>query len=283
MTSPAAIEVRGVWKRFILRHNRVETLKDRVLAALDPRRRERREWFWALQDVSLEVRQGETLGLIGPNGSGKSTLLRLIARTLFPTRGEIAVRGRVSPMLEVGVGFHLELTGQENVYLNGSLLGLPRREIERLYPSIVAFAELEDFIDVPVKNYSSGMQARLGFAVAAHLNPDVLVIDEGLSVGDEAFQRKCQERMAAFRAEGKTIMFVSHNLRAVAALCDRVCLLVRGRVVAVGTPSEVIPRYEALSAAARRGVAERILGPELGPRRRRLAGERQADPAARAP
>jgi ABC-type polysaccharide/polyol phosphate transport system ATPase subunit len=257
-----AIEIHGVWKRFILRHNRVETLKGRVLSLVDPRQRERREMFWALRDLSLVVEPGEAVGLIGPNGSGKSTLLRLIAGTLHPTRGSIVVRGRISPMLEIGVGFHLELTGRENIYLNGSLLGLSRREVERLYPAIVEFAELEDFIDVPVKNYSSGMNARLGFAIAAHLDPDVLLIDEALSVGDEAFQRKCHARMDQVRARRKTIMFVSHNLRAVAALCDRVALLVHGTMLGVGPPDEVILRYQELAQTAK-AAGERLLGPEL--------------------
>jgi ABC-type polysaccharide/polyol phosphate transport system ATPase subunit len=257
-----AIEVRDLWKRFVLRHNRVETLKGRVLSLLDSRARERRETFWALQGVTLEVRRGETLGLIGPNGSGKSTLLRLIARTLYPTRGSVEVRGRVSPMLEIGVGFHLDLTGQENIYLNGALLGLSRREVERLYPSIVEFSELGEFIDVPVRNYSSGMHARLGFSIAAHLDPDILLIDEALSVGDEAFQRKCQERMQQVRARGKTIVFVSHNLRTVSALCDRVCLLVHGKIVARGAPDEVVPRYQELAAVATSGP-DRLHGPEL--------------------
>ncbi len=260
-----AIEVRNLWKRFVLRHNRAETLKSRIMGVFDSRLRERRETFWALQDVTLSVQQGETLGLIGPNGSGKSTLLRLIARTHYPTRGSVTVRGRVSPMLEIGIGFHQELTGQENIYLNGSLLGLSRREVERLYPAIVEFSELEDFIDVPVKNYSSGMHARLGFSIAAHLDPDVLLIDEALSVGDEGFQRKCQERMQQFRARGVTIMFVSHNLRTVASLCDRVCLLVHGKVEALGPVDAVVSRYQELTAAMTSG-AERMLGPELSPR-----------------
>jgi ABC-type polysaccharide/polyol phosphate transport system ATPase subunit len=260
VTVAPAIEVEGLWKRFVLRHNRVETLKGQVLSLFDSRQRERREWFWALQDISLSVHPGETLGVIGPNGSGKSTLLRLIARTMVPTRGRVVVRGRVSPMLEIGVGFHQELSGQENVYLNGALLGLSRREIERLYPAIVEFAELEEFIDVPVKNYSSGMHARLGFAIAAHLSPDVLLVDEVLSVGDEAFQQKCQERIRRHRADGRTIMFVSHNLRAVSAMCDRVCLVVHGRLVAQGRPDDVIPQYQDLVA---RAGDDRVHGPEL--------------------
>ncbi|MDR7420337.1 MAG: ABC transporter ATP-binding protein [Armatimonadota bacterium] len=253
------IEVRGLWKQFFLRHNREDTLKGKVLSLFDSRLRERRETFWAVQDVSFDVRAGEALGVIGPNGSGKSTLLRLIARTLHPTRGEIVVRGRVSPMLEIGVGFNQELTGQENIYLNGSILGLTRREIDRLLPAIVEFSELEDFIDVPVKNYSNGMHARLGFSIAAHMDPDILLIDEALSVGDEAFQRKCHERMAAFRARRKTIMIVSHNLGAVAALCDRVCLLVHGRIIAEGGPDAVLPHYQELVKTLRPGT-ERTRG-----------------------
>jgi ABC-type polysaccharide/polyol phosphate transport system ATPase subunit len=254
----AAIEIHGVWKRFVLRHNREDTLKGRILTLFDSHLRERQESFWALQDVSLEVKSGEALGVVGPNGSGKSTLLRLVAKTLHPTRGQIAVQGRVSPMLEIGVGFNQELTGQENIYLNGSILGLARREIDRLLPSIVEFAELEEFIDVPVKNYSSGMHARLGFSIAAHMDPDILLIDEALSVGDEAFQRKCHQRMTEFRARQKTIMIVSHNLNAVAALCDRVCLLVHGRIAAMGLPEDVLPQYQELARSLRpadRGAA----------------------------
>ncbi len=257
-----AVEVQNLWKRFVLRHNRLETLKGRVLSLVNASLRERREMFWALRDVTVAVQHGETLGVIGPNGSGKSTLLRLIARTLHPTRGRVLVRGRVSPMLEIGVGFHPELTGQENIYLNGSLLGLSRREVERLYPAIVEFSELDDFIDVPVKNYSSGMHARLGFAIAVHLNPDILLIDEVLSVGDQAFQQKCQDRMRQFRTQGKTIILVSHSLDAITSLCDRVCLLVHGRIAGLGPSDAIVPRYRELVAALQAG-SERILGPEM--------------------
>ncbi len=243
-----AVDVQGLWKRFVLRHNRVETLKGRILSLVDTSLRERREAFWALRDVTLDVRPGETLGVIGPNGSGKSTLLHLIARTLHPTRGRVTVRGRISPMLEIAVGFHPELTGQENIYLNGSLLGLSRRHVESLYPAIVEFAELEEFIDVPVKNYSGGMHARLGFAIAAHMDPDILLVDEVLSVGDQAFQQKCYDRMQQFRSKGKTIILVSHNLNAVASLCDRVCVLVHGRIAGLGAAGAIVPRYQELVA-----------------------------------
>lgn len=255
----AAIEVRDLWKRFVVRHNREDSLKGRLLSVVDSRLRERQTAFWALQGVSLEVASGKALAVIGPNGSGKSTLLRLVARTLQATRGEIVVRGRVSPMLEIGAGFHQELTGIENIYLNGALMGLTRYEIGRLLPAIVAFAELEEFIDVPVKNYSSGMHARLGFSIAAHTDPDILLIDEALSVGDQAFQEKCHQRMRDYRKARKTIMLVSHDLRAVAELCDRVCVLVGGRVAAVGSPEQVLPHYQELGAVSRggRGAGER--------------------------
>jgi lipopolysaccharide transport system ATP-binding protein len=257
----AAIEVHDLWKRFVVRHNREDSLKGRLLSLFDSRLRERRATFWALQGVSLMVAPGEALAVIGPNGSGKSTLLRLVARTLQATHGEVTVRGRVSPMLEIGVGFHQELTGIENIYLNGSLMGLTRSEIARLLPAIVEFSELEEFIDVPVKNYSSGMHARLGFSIAAHMDPDILLIDEALSVGDEAFQRKCHQRMQEYRAARKTIMIVSHNLRAVAALCDRVCLLVGGQVAALGEPDEVLLRYQELGVAAGGGRRPREPAP----------------------
>lgn len=240
----AAIEVRHVWKRFTIRHNRADSLKERFVGLFNRRYRERREIFWALREINLTVEPGEALGLIGPNGSGKSTLLRLIARTLYPTQGEIIVRGRVAPMIEIGVGFHQELTGHENIYLNASLYGLTRREVDRLYRDIVEFSELGEFIDVPVKNYSTGMYARLGFSIAVHLDPDILLIDEVLAVGDERFQKKCMERMMEFRRRGKTILFVSHNATAVKQLCDRAYLLAQGMVVALGGVASVLEAYE---------------------------------------
>lgn len=246
---PAAIEVRDVWKQFIIRHNRADSLKERFVGLFNRRYRERCEIFWALQGINLAVEPGEALGLIGPNGSGKSTLLRLIARTLYPTRGEITVRGRVAPMIEIGVGFHHELTGHENIYLNASLYGLTRREVDRLYRDIVEFSELGEFIDVPVKNYSTGMHARLGFSIAVHLDPDILLIDEVLAVGDERFQKKCMERMMEFRRQGKTIIFVSHNAEAVKRLCNRVCLLSHGAIIEMGEASKVLEAYRAVAIA----------------------------------
>jgi len=242
---PPAIELRDVWKQFIIRHNRADSLKERFIGLFNRRYQEHHEILWALRGITLAVEPGEALGLIGPNGSGKSTLLRLIARTLYPTKGEVIVRGRVAPMIEIGVGFHHELTGQENIYLNASLYGLTRREVDRIYSKIVEFSELEEFIDVPVKNYSTGMYARLGFSIAVHLDPDILLIDEVLAVGDERFQRKCLERMMDFRRRGKTIVFVSHSAAAVKQLCDRACLLSQGTLVAFGEVASVLEAYEA--------------------------------------
>lgn len=243
----AAIELHNVWKRFVIRHNRADSLKVKFIGLFNKKYREHREDFWALSDINLSVRRGEALGLIGPNGSGKSTLLRLIARTLYPTRGEIIVRGKVAPMIEIGVGFQGELTGQENIYLNASLYGLTRREVDRIYGEIVDFSELGDFIDVPVKNYSSGMYARLGFSIAVHLDPDILLIDEVLSVGDERFQKKCLERMLEFRRSGKTIVFVSHNAAAIQQLCDRACLLSHGEIKGIGDITTVLELYRTSS------------------------------------
>jgi len=199
--------------------------------------------FLALHDVSFEVREGEALGIIGHNGAGKSTILKLLAGVTDPTRGHARVNGRFAALIELGAGFHPDLTGRENVYLNGSILGLKRAEIDRKLESIVDFAGIEKFMDTAVKRYSSGMQARLGFAVAAHVEPEVLLIDEVLSVGDFAFQQKCFKKMEEFRRSGIAIVFVSHNLNAIASLCSRAILLRTGEVVASGTPMEVIDAY----------------------------------------
>ena len=237
------IEVRDLWKSFYIRHNRNDSLKERFISLFDGRRRERREVFWALKGVDLEATHGEMVGIIGPNGSGKSTLLRIIARILHPTKGSVVVRGSVAPLIEIGVGFHPELTGQENIYLNASLYGLTRREIDRIYDKVVEFSELEDFIDVPVKNYSTGMYMRLGFSIAIQLNPDILLVDEVLAVGDEAFQKKCLAKMQEFKEQGKTILFVSHALGLVGELCDRAYLLINGQVALEGAAREVVARY----------------------------------------
>ena len=198
--------------------------------------------YWALQDVSFEVRPGEVVGFVGRNGAGKSTLLKLLSRITVPTSGRLEVRGRMGSLLEVGTGFHPELTGRENVYLNGSILGMTRREITRKFDQIVDFAEIGGFLDTPVKRYSSGMYVRLGFAIAAYLEPDILVVDEVLAVGDATFQRRCIDRMTELARQGRTILFVSHNMQLVPRLCHRAVHLQKGRVVEVG-PADVVTQH----------------------------------------
>lgn len=210
----------------------------------------RTEEFWALKDVSFEVKQGEVLGIIGRNGAGKSTLLKILSRITEPTTGSVRIRGRVASLLEVGTGFHPELTGRENIYLNGAILGMTRVEIRRKFDEIVAFAEVEKFLDTPVKRYSSGMYVRLAFAIAAHLEPEILIVDEVLAVGDAEFQKKCLGKMSEVAGGGRTILFVSHNLGVVNEICTRACLLTRGRLTRVGETKEIIEQYltESLSA-----------------------------------
>jgi lipopolysaccharide transport system ATP-binding protein len=206
--------------------------------------------LWALKDVSFDIARGEVVGFIGRNGAGKSTLLKILARITEPTRGWAEIRGRVGSLLEVGTGFHPELTGRENVYLNGAILGMTRAEIRRKFDAIVAFAETDRFIDTPVKHYSSGMAVRLAFAVAAHLEPEILIVDEVLAVGDVAFQKKCLGTMGDLARQGRTVLFVSHNMAAVQGLCSRACLLSAGHIVAEGGPTEVVRRYLAATAQA---------------------------------
>jgi lipopolysaccharide transport system ATP-binding protein len=199
--------------------------------------------FWALQDVGFEVKRGEVMGIIGHNGAGKSTLLKILSRIVEPTRGRVEIHGRVGSLLEVGTGFHPELTGRENIYLNGAILGMPRAEIERKFDEIVAFAEVDRFIDTPVKRYSSGMYVRLAFAVAAHLEPEILIIDEVLAVGDIAFQRKCLGKMGDVAREGRTILFVSHNTQAIRTLCQRGVLLSHGTMLYDGEINSTLTEY----------------------------------------
>jgi lipopolysaccharide transport system ATP-binding protein len=206
--------------------------------------------LWALNDVSLEVKQGEVLGIIGRNGAGKSTLLKILSRVTAPTSGRIRVKGRVASLLEVGTGFHPELTGRENTFLNGAILGMTKAEVARKFDEIVAFSEIEQFIDTPVKRYSSGMYVRLAFAVAAHLDPEILVVDEVLAVGDAAFQKKCLGKMGAVAQEGRTVLFVSHNLSSIIQLCDTCVLLSAGRVVSIGTAEETVEQYLAPNSDA---------------------------------
>ena len=231
----AAIEVAGISKRFRLYRERPSSVKQRLLVT-----RSKAEDFWALRDVSFQVERGSSIGLIGHNGSGKTTLLKCIAGILRPSEGTIRSRGRLAALLELGAGFHPELTGRENVYLNGSFLGLSRRETDRVYDDIVAFAELEDFMDNQVKFYSSGMLVRLGFAVAVHVDPEILLIDEVLAVGDEAFQQRCVDRIRKFQRDGRTIVLVTHALDTVVDVCDRAVMLDHGVVHMQGAPADVV-------------------------------------------
>jgi lipopolysaccharide transport system ATP-binding protein len=247
--SDIAIEVDSVWKRFH-RGEFHDSLRDlipalaRRMVGRGPKRDELAEGdFWALRDVSFQVRQGEVLGIIGANGAGKSTLLKILAKILKPNRGHIRVNGRLRALIEVAAGFHPDLTGRENIYLNGSILGMKKREIDAKFDEIVEFSGIGDFLDTPVKRYSSGMHARLGFAVAAHLEPEVLIVDEVLAVGDQAFQEKCLGKMSDVAQSGRTVLFVSHNLAAVQELCSRAILLENGRVVYEGTAGDAVEQY----------------------------------------
>jgi lipopolysaccharide transport system ATP-binding protein len=220
--------------------------------------------FWALRDVTFDVKVGDVVGIIGPNGAGKSTLLKVLSRITPPTSGHIDLDGRVSSLLEVGTGFHPELTGRENIFLNGAILGMMRAEIRRKFDAIVSFAELDRFIDTPVKHYSSGMYVRLAFSVAAHLEPEILIIDEVLSVGDLHFRNRCLGRMREMRDEGRTVLFVSHDLTSVRQLCNRAVMLIGGRVDEDGAPDEVTRRYEQMNrdpSTANAGTAERVNPP----------------------
>lgn len=239
-----SIEVAGVGKRFTLKHAGRNTLKSSAMSLL--RGRKGREEFWALKDITFSAEAGSTIGIIGANGAGKSTLLSILARTMRPTEGTVEVRGRVSSLLELGAGFHPDLTGAENIRLNGSILGLSRREIRDKFDTIVRFAELEQFIDIPVKHYSSGMYVRLGFAVAVEVNPDILLIDEVMAVGDETFKKKCLGKIAQFKNEGKTMLIVSHDLDTITEVSDSVLLLDQGRIVRVGEPGQVVDQYKSL-------------------------------------
>lgn len=238
----------GVWKSYRIYHHRSHSLKEKVLT-----RRNAYEVFWALKGIDLEVPAGTTLGIIGHNGSGKSTLLKTFARILTPDKGYLEVNGTLSSLLELGIGFHPELTGRENVYLGGSLLGQSRRQVDARYDEIVDFAGIEQFMDMPVKNYSSGMYARLAFAVAVSVEPEILLIDEVLSVGDERFQIKCYQRIAEFKAQGRTIVLVSHSLDAIRALCSKAVWIENGLVRENGEATEVVGNYlrEAHASIAR--------------------------------
>ena len=244
----AVIDAQSVSKRFLLKHNASVELKVRFLGLLHPHRRQSIEEFWALKSVSLRIERGEALGLVGRNGSGKSTLLKLIAGIHRPTSGRLLVArsARISSMIELGVGFHPELTGRENVILSASIHGLTRTEIDRIYDAVVDYSGLEHFIDVPIKNYSSGMHMRLGFAIAANLDPDILLLDEIFAVGDADFQQRCTGTIKRFMAEGKTIVFVSHAPGSIRAICRRVCVLEHGELAFDGGLEEGLAFYERL-------------------------------------
>jgi lipopolysaccharide transport system ATP-binding protein len=250
--SDVAIKIEGLGKRYrIGKRQRYRTFRDSLVsAATAPFRKifsgegsDSENTFWALKDVGLEVRRGEVVGIIGRNGAGKSTLLKVLSRITEPTEGQVEITGRVGSLLEVGTGFHPELTGRENIYLNGAILGMRHAEIQRKFDEIVAFAETEKFLDTPAKHYSSGMYTRLAFAVAAHLEPEILIVDEVLAVGDVQFQQKCMGKMNEVAKEGRTVLFVSHNMGAVLSLCTRGILMQQGRLIADGTAEEVLSKY----------------------------------------
>src|SRR5271154_4394387 len=258
--SEPIITVEGLSKRYLVAHNaegrghrRYTALRDVIGRAVRDLPRILRggqllggadiEEFWALKDVSFEVKQGEVIGVIGRNGAGKSTLLKILSRITEPTEGRIVLRGRVASLLEVGTGFHPELTGRENIFLNGSILGMTRREITKKFDEIVDFAEVEKFLDTPVKRYSSGMYVRLAFAVAAHLEPEILIVDEVLAVGDAEFQKKCLGKMGEVAGQGRTVLFVSHNMAALRALCPSTMVLTKGRSSALVPTAEAIENY----------------------------------------
>jgi ABC-2 type transport system ATP-binding protein len=252
-TGVPVVQISDVSKRFVIRKEK--SLKERVVNFRRSNRH--KDDFWALRDINLEIESGATVGLIGPNGSGKSTLLKLIGGIVQPTTGSVERRGRLAPLIELGAGFHPDLTGRENIYLNAALLGLTKAQTEEQFEAIVDFSGVEKFIDTQVKFYSSGMYVRLAFAVAVHVDPDVLLVDEVLAVGDEAFQRKCMDRIRSFQHDGRTIILVTHSLDQVAELCDRAVLLEQGQVQVDGHPREALRHLRADFEATRQEERER--------------------------
>ena len=261
-----SIRVEGLSKRYRLgaRRGTYRTLRDSLSGLVRRREREPQGDFWALKDVSFELGEGRVLGLIGHNGAGKSTLLKILSRITEPTSGRALLHGRVGSLLEVGTGFHGELSGRENIYLNGAILGMKRAEIARQFDRIVAFAEVEPFVDTAVKHYSSGMYLRLAFAVAAHLEPEILLVDEVLAVGDAAFQKRCLGKIGEVAEEGRTVIFVSHNLSAVERLCDSALLLDHGRATFQGSTADAIERYLQTGSAAQGLLTEAARRPGRG-------------------
>ena len=241
-----SVRVEGLSKRYMIKGNRGHRLlRDEIMSFVKefPRKAETRQEFWALRDLEFEIAEGDKVGIIGKNGAGKSTLLKLLSRVAEPTTGEIRLRGRVSSLLEVGTGFHPELTGRENIFLNGVILGMSRVEVRRKFDEIVSFAGVERFLETQVKHYSSGMYMRLAFSVAAHLDPEILIVDEVLAVGDAEFQKKCLGKMQDISTGGRTVVFVSHSMQTVTSLCNQCILLDAGQIRKQGRPSEVIIEY----------------------------------------
>jgi len=241
LSSRVAIQLENISVSYRTPKENYTTFKEYAIRFLQGR--VKHNVFWALRDVSLTIHQGEIFGLIGRNGAGKSTLLKVVARVLRPTSGRVVVTGLVAPLLEIGAGFHFDLTGRENVYLNGALLGYSRQEINRNFDEMIAFAELQDFVDAPLRTYSSGMVARLGFAVATHFRPNVLIVDEILGVGDEVFQNKCVARIMRFAQQGTTIFLVSHSSALIQSTCTRAAWLSHGHLVGVGGAAEIVAQY----------------------------------------
>jgi lipopolysaccharide transport system ATP-binding protein len=298
--SDPVVSIENLSKRYIIGHQTdpndgLRHIVERIVRAPGRLMRGQRvrsttiEEFWALRDVSFDIQQGEVVGIIGRNGAGKSTLLKILSRITEPTEGRVRLRGRVASLLEVGTGFHPELTGRENVFLNGAILGMGRQEIRRKFDEIVAFADIEKFLDTPVKRYSSGMYVRLAFAVAAHLEPEILIIDEVLAVGDAAFQKKCLGKMGEVAKGGRTVLFVSHNMATLTALCTRAVMLRGGQKVTDGPVEQVVQHYLAdMSERARISAAERtdrggtgevvttnieVLDPEARPLKEAISGQ----------
>jgi ABC-type polysaccharide/polyol phosphate transport system ATPase subunit len=276
MANDMVIEVENVSKRFRLRTAGARTLKSAVLESL--RRRGGGAEFYALRDINFKVRAGQTLGIIGANGAGKSTLLAVLAGTMSPSAGRVRTTGRISTLLELGAGFHPDLSGRDNVYLYGAIMGLPRRVMRERFDAIVDFAELRTFIDQPVKHYSSGMYVRLGFAVAVEADPDILLVDEVLAVGDAAFRRKCLRRMTEFRKRRKAMVVVSHDLETIRSMSDRIVFLDEGRIVGDGEPGEMVRRYEQAARQKGSGGLQR----EWGTREVEITGVEFLDAAGRA-
>ena len=252
-----AIEIKNIRKSYFILHEKKMLVNDIIFAFF---KKKKVEEFVALKNISFEVKQGESVGVIGDNGAGKTTILKLLSGVTVPTLGTVKVNGRVAGLLELGAGFHPDLTGRENIYLNGSILGLSKKEINEKFDAIVDYSGIEEFIDIPIKNYSSGMFVRLGFAVAVHVNPDILLIDEVLAVGDQSFQSKCLRTIEKFRRQGKTLIFVSHDLNIVRHICDRVILLDKGEIAAEGEAEKIISRYW-LFVGEKKGIAKIESGP----------------------